>query len=160
MRFLIAVVELVMLFVVLTVILVLSPFSALVVALAFCLLGLFAVFTGRGMPRLRGRINGASILVIAGFMALIASQEEQRQTRWAELRQTDPNAYLAELAPVNETRWLEELRELRPEDFAQEVARREAEAEAQREAEAAEAARRADAEAAERRAESDRCPCS
>lgn len=150
MRFLIAVVELVMLFVVLAVILVLSPFSALVVALAFCLLGLFAVFTGRGMPRLRGRIKGASILVIAGFMALIASQEEQRQNRWAELRQTDPNAYLAELAPVNETRWLEELRELRPEDYAQEVARREAEAEAQREAEAAEAARRADAEAAER----------
>ncbi|MGX0878891.1 uncharacterized protein YqfA (UPF0365 family) [Roseovarius sp. MBR-154] len=40
MRFLIAVVELVMLFVVLAVILVLSPFSALVVALVFCLLGL------------------------------------------------------------------------------------------------------------------------
>jgi len=148
---LVALAELGILFVILSVILVASPFAALVSALIFCLFGLFAVFTGRGVPRLRGRIKGASVFVIAGVMALIASQEGQRQTRWAELRQSDPDAYLAELATVNDVRWLKELRELRPNDYAQEVVRREAEAKAQREAAAADVARRAEAEAAERR---------
>ncbi len=153
---LVALAELGILFVVLSLILVASPFAALVSALIFCLFGLFAVFTGRGVPRLRGRIKGASVFVIAGVMALIASQEGQRQTRWAELRQSDPDAYLAELATVNDARWLKELRELRPNDYAQEVVRREAEAKAQREAEAEETKRRAEADrqaAQEREAE-------
>lgn len=98
--------------------------------------------------------QGISAFAVAGIFALIASQAQeadQRETRWAELRQADPEAYLAELAPIDQERWLEELSELRPERYAQEIARRETELQAQREAEAAEAARRAEAEAAERR---------
>ncbi len=141
-------------FVVLTLVLIASPFAAFVAALAVSFAGLVAAITGRGLPRLRGRIKGISAFAVAGIFALIASQAheaDQRETRWAELRQAEPEAYLAELAPIDQERWLEELSELRPERYAQEIARRETELQAQREAEAAEAARRAEAEAAERR---------
>lgn len=135
---LLALAELGLLFVALAVALIFSPITALVAALGLCVLGLYAAFTGRGIPRLRGRIKGGSVFVVAAVVALIASQADvgQREARWAELRQTDPDAYLAELAPVDEARWLEELRELRPDDYAREVARRDAEAEAQHQAEA------------------------
>ncbi|APE44582.1 hypothetical protein BOO69_15035 [Sulfitobacter alexandrii] len=149
-RFLIAIAELGLMFVVLTLILIASPFAAFVAALGVSFAGLVAAITGRGLPRLRGRVKGMSAFAVAGIFALIASQAheaDQRETRWAELRQADPEAYLAELAPIDQERWLEELSELRPERYAEEVARREA----QREAEAEEAARRAEAEAAERR---------
>lgn len=149
-RFLIAIAELGLMFVVLTLILIASPFAAFVAALGVSFAGLVAAITGRGLPRLRGRIKGMSAFAVAGIFALIASQAheaDQRETRWAELRQADPEAYLAELAPIDQGRWLEELSELRPERYAEEIALREA----QREAEAAEAARRAEAEAAERR---------
>jgi len=149
-RFLIAIAELGLMFVVLTLILIASPFAAFVAALGVSIAGLVAAITGRGLPRLRGRIKGISAFAVAGIFALIASQAheaDQRETRWAELRQDDPDAYLAELAPIDQERWLEELSELRPERYAEEVARHEA----QREAEAAEAAHRAEAEAAERR---------
>lgn len=153
-RFLIAVAELGLMFVVLTLILIASPFSAFVAALVASLAGLVAAITGRGLPRLRGRIKGISAFVVAGIFALIASQAHetgQRETRLAELRQADPEAYLAELAPIDQERWLEELGELRPERYAEEIERRETELQAQREAKAAEAARRAEAEAVERR---------
>ena len=155
---LVALAELGMLFVALAVALIFSPITALTAALGLCLLGLFAAITGKGIPRLRGRIKGASVFVVAGVMALIASQPDvgQREARWAELRQTDPDTYLAELAPVDDARWLDELRQLRPEDYAREVARREAEAEAQRQVAVEEAERRAQAErqaAQEREAE-------
>lgn len=137
-------------FVVLTLILIASPFAAFVIALAVSFAWLVAAITGRGLPRLRGRIKGISAFAVAGIFALIASQAhqvDQRETQWAELRQPDLDAYLAELAPIDQERWLEELSEFRPERYAAEVERREA----QREAEAAEAARRAEAEAVERR---------
>jgi hypothetical protein len=141
-------------FFVLTLVLIASPFAAYVAALAICLLGLVAAITGRGLPRLRGRVKGISVFAVAGIFALIASQAnqaEQREARWAELRQADPESYLTELAPIDQERWLAELSELRPERYAEEVERRETELQAQRESEAAEAARRAQAEAAERR---------
>jgi len=155
---LVALAELGLLFVALAVVLIFSPITALIAALGLCLLGLFAAITGRGIPRLRGRIKGASVFVVAGVMALIASQADvgQREARWADLRQTDPDAYLAELAAVDDARWLDELRQLRPEDYALETARREAEVEARRQAAAEEAERRAEAErqaAQEREAE-------
>lgn len=148
-RFLIAVVELGLMFVVLTLILIASPFAALVTSLAFCFLGLFVFITGRRLPRLRGRIKGASVLATAGIYVLVAiavQNSVQQETRWAELRNSDLDAYLAELAPINRERWLEELRELRPEEYAQavETARLAEEA-------AAEAARLAEAEAEEQR---------
>lgn len=142
-------------FVVLTLVLIASPFAAYVAALAVCLLGLVAAITGRGIPRLRGRIKGISVFAVAGIFALIASQTHQaaqRETRWAELRQTAPDTYLEELEAVDQDRWLEELRELRPERYAVETERLEAELQAQREAKATEAALRAEAEAAEQRA--------
>jgi hypothetical protein len=142
----VAVAELVLLIIVLTITLSISPRTALVAGLALCLLGLFAAFTGRGFWRLRGRLKGASVFTVAGFIALIASLPTvaERETRWAELRQTDPDAYLAELAPIDEDRWLVELGELRPEKYEQEIERQAAQAEAQRQTAEAEAERNAE----------------
>lgn len=130
----------------------LSPFATVPLALVVMLLGLFAAITGRGPSRLRGRLKGVAVFIVAGAFAVAASQAytEQRETRWIELRHTNPDAYLAELAPIDGTRWLSELRELRPDQYRQEVARRETEAEALRETAAAEAARRAKAQEVER----------
>lgn len=155
-RFLIAIAELGLMSVFLTLIQIASPLSAVIAALAFCILGLIAIITGRGLPRLRGRIKGVCIFVVALSFAVIAAQAhvDQREARWVELRQTDPDTYLAELAPIDQDRWLKEPRELQPEHYSEEIKRREAELQAQREAEAveaAEAARRAEVEATEQR---------
>lgn len=153
-RLIIATAEIGLMFVVLTLVLIASPFAAYVAALAVCLLGLVVAITGRGIPRLRGRIKGISVFAVAGVFALIASQAhqaEQRETRWAELRRTTPDTYLEELEAVDQDRWLEELKELRPERYAAETEKRKAELQAQREAEAAEAALRAEGKAVEHR---------
>jgi len=76
-------------------------------------------------------------------MALVPNLAE-REARWAELRQTNPDAYLAELAPIDEDRWLVELGELRPDKHEQEIERRAAEAEAQCQTAEAEAERDAE----------------
>jgi hypothetical protein len=92
------------------------------------------------MCTLCGRGRGAVVFVLAGVFSVAAFQVhvEQREARWAELRQSDPDAYLAEVIRVDRDRWFAELRELRPDQYEQEVARREAEADRRaREAEAA-----------------------
>jgi len=136
----------------------LSPFATVPLALVLMLLGLFTAFTGRGLPILRGRMKGVAVFLVAGMFAVAASQAyvEQRETRWGELRKANPDAYLAELAPIDGTRWLSELRELRPDQYRQEVARRETEAEALRQTADAEAARQAKAQEVERKAAEER----
>ena len=103
---------------------------ALLLTLTLTLLGLFALITGRGLPRLRGRLRGAVVFVLAGVFALVAFQAhvEDREERWAALRTSDPDAYLAELVTVDRERWFAELRELRPDEYEHELARREVEA--------------------------------
>ncbi|CUI27628.1 hypothetical protein [Cognatishimia activa] len=122
------------------------------ILIATALLGVFTftLITGRGFPHFRHRGKALLFLMVACFFLAQGAVvfDEQREARWTLLRQTDPDAFLAELASVDENRWMEELRELRPSEFEDEIARREAEAEAQQQ----EAARRAKAEAAELRA--------
>jgi len=129
-RLLIATAELSFFIAVLATVPLMPPRVALLVTLTLTLLGLFALITGRGLPRLRGRLRGAVVFVLAGVFAVVAFQGhvEDREARWAELRNSDPDAYLAELAGVDRERWLEELRELQPEEYEQELARREVEA--------------------------------
>ncbi|MGB3314059.1 MAG: hypothetical protein WBB85_06585 [Albidovulum sp.] len=137
----------------LTLAMILSPFLTVPLSLLLMLLGLFTAITGRGVWRLRGRSRGVIVLEIAGIFAVAASQVfvKQREARWVELRQTDPDTYLTELAAIDDNRWLAELRLLRPERYAAEIERRETELQAQRDAEVAEAIRRAEVEAAEKR---------
>ena len=52
----------------------LSPFATVPLALVVMLLGLFAAITGRGLPRLRGRVKGAAVFIVAGVFAVAASQ--------------------------------------------------------------------------------------
>ncbi|MHC0054931.1 hypothetical protein [Actibacterium sp. D379-3] len=67
----------------------------------------------------------------------------------ADLRETDPTAYLASIETRDQVKWLSELKELAPERYAAEAAKiAEAEATRKAEADAAEAAQKAEAEAA------------
>lgn len=140
-RLLIATAELGIFIVALGLMPLLQPRVAVLLTLTLTLLGLFALVTGRGLPRLRGRLRGAVVFVLAGVFAMAAlqAQVKDREARWAELRQFDADAYLAEVGRVDRDRWFGEMRELRPDLYAQEVARREAVAD--RRASEAEAAR-------------------
>ena len=138
-------------FIVLIIALSFSPLAAFLAALSVCILGLVAVMTGYGIPRLRGRVKGISVFAVSGVVALVAWQAHQAgqlETRWAGLRQSAPDKYLQELKAIDQDRWLEELRELRPESYLVETERREAELAVQRRVEAAEH-KETDAELAE-----------
>lgn len=102
----------------------------LVIPIAFALfwLGNFTLVTGWGLPRLKGRWKGLGILLVSTVMVTVVTNE-QREDRWAVLRQTDPDTYLAELSKRSDSRWLRELEELRPEAYQAEIVRREREAE-------------------------------
>lgn len=108
-----------------------SPFAAVPLALVLFLAGLFTLVTGRGISRLKRRWQGLGLAVVSILFAINASTiyVGQREERWAGLRVTDPDAYLAELAPIDKDRWLRELLELRPEVYQAEIARRAREAE-------------------------------
>lgn len=142
-----------------------SPITVVFLALVLFLVGLFTLVTGWGLPRLKGRWKGLGVLLASQFFlhsGLMVLEREEQQVRWAELRVSDPDAYLAEVALANHGLWLEELRDLRPGAYQAELERREraaqetaalraAEAEARQRAAEVAAAQRA-AEAAEREA--------
>jgi len=83
--------------------------------------------------RFLGRKSVTMILIVAGIVAFLGGVkfDEQREARWAELRESDPAAYLTELHGTDEDRWFTELRKLDPETHAAEAARRAAIAEAE-----------------------------
>lgn len=124
--------------------------AQILIATALLCVFTFTLISGRGIPHFRHRGKALLFLMLASFFLVQGAVvfDEQREARWALLRQTDPDTFLAELASVDEDRWLEELRELRPSEFEDEIVRREAEAEAQRQ----EAAQRAEADEADLRA--------
>ncbi len=110
--------------------------QTLVAMLLFCVFA-FSLVTGKGFPHFRHRGKTLLFLIVAGFFSLQGAVilEEQRETRWAELRQCDPAVYLEELYKVDMDRWFAEPRVLDPDAHEAEVARRDAEAKAWRLAE-------------------------
>ena len=134
----------------------LTPVGALLVSIALGLLGLFTAVTGRGVPRLKSRWKAIVVFVVAGFFSVSAASiySEQREQRLTMLRATDPAAYLSELATFDDERWLDALRTLRPDQYTEELARREAVTETTaREAEALAERQAVEAEAANKAAE-------
>ncbi len=107
--------------------------QTIVAMLLFCVFA-FTLITGKGFPHFRHRGKALLFLIIAGFFSLQGAVmfDEQREARWAELREGDPAAYLTELRDVDADRWFAELRELGPEAHATETARRAAQAQADR----------------------------
>ncbi|MFV1494468.1 hypothetical protein VWX97_12190 [Phaeobacter sp. JH18-32] len=107
--------------------------QTLVAMLLFCVFA-FTLLTGKGIPHFRHRGKALLFLIVAGFFSLQGAVmfEEQREARWAELRVSDPTAYLAELHEVDVDRWFAELRELDPDAYAAEADRRTTMAEAER----------------------------
>jgi hypothetical protein len=87
--------------------------------------------------RFLGRKSVMMILVVTGIIAFLGGAifNEQREARWAELRESDPAAYLTELREVDVERWFTELRGFDPEAHIEEAARRAAQAETERLAE-------------------------
>lgn len=107
--------------------------QTLAAMLLFCVFA-FTLITGKGVPHFRHRGKALLFLIVAGFFSLQGAVmfEEQREARWAELRVSDPTAYLAELYEVDVDRWFAELRELDPDAYAAEADRRTTLAEAER----------------------------
>jgi len=107
--------------------------QTIVAMLLFCVFA-FTLTTGKGIPHFRHRGKALLFLVVAGFFSLQGAVMfgEQREARWAELRESEPAAYLAELHDIDEDRWFAELRELDPEAHATEAARRATQTEAER----------------------------
>ena len=87
-----------------------------VAMLLFCVFA-FTVITGKGFPHFRHRGKALLFLIVAGFFSLQGAVmfDQQREARWAELRESDPVAYLMELREVDTDRWFAELRKLDPE---------------------------------------------
>ena len=128
----------------------LAPQIGVWVGLMFLVVPLFAVFKPLPQLYLGHRAFSASVALFVGFMTTIASYGFTSNTsRLAELRASDPVAYLEALEERDQAKWLSELEELDPERYAKE-AKKMAEAKAAREAEAvaAAAARAAEARAA------------
>ena len=127
-----------------------APQIGLWVGLAFLVVPLVALF--KPLPQLHLGHRGFSIAVavFVGMMTTLASVSSNADNqKMAELRATDPTAYLAALESRDKTKWLAELKELAPERFAAESAKAaEAEAARKAEADAAEAARIAEQERA------------
>lgn len=101
--------------------------------LLFCVF-VFTLLTGKGFPHFRHRGKVLLLLAVTGFFAVQGATivEQQRETHLAELRASDPAAFLTELHEIDEERWFEELRELDPDAHAAEADRRAALAEAER----------------------------
>lgn len=127
-----------------------APQIGLWVGLTFLVVPVVALF--KPLPQLHLGHRGFSIAVavFVGMMTTLASVGSNADSqKMAELRTTDPTAYLAALETRDRTKWLIELKELAPERFAAERARAaEAEAARKAEADAAEATRVAEQERA------------
>ncbi|PIE14859.1 MAG: hypothetical protein CSA68_09320 [Rhodobacterales bacterium] len=107
-----------------------APQVGVWVGLAFLVVPLVAVFKPLPQLHLDHRAFSASVAFFVGLMTTAASYDTQRL---ADLRATDPAAYLAGLEGRDHAKWLSELEELNPERYATEAARA-AEAAAERQA--------------------------
>lgn len=103
-------------------------------SLGLLLIAAFVLITGRMAPRIQSRSKALVVGSIAGvcLMASATIYQDQRDKNFALLRETDPDAYLAELQRVDDVRWIAELERLRPEQHRVELARRAQVAEAER----------------------------
>ena len=127
----------------------LAPQVGVWVGLAFLVVPVVAVFKPLPQLHLGSRFFGASVAFFVGLMTTAASFGLISDTqRLADLRETDPTAYLASIETRDQVKWLSELKELAPERYAAEAAKIAA-AEATRKAEAEEAEAAAAARAAE-----------
>lgn len=128
-----------------------APQVGIWVGLAFLVVPLFALIKPLPQFHLGHRGFSLSVAFFVGLMTTAASYGFVSDTqRLAEMRETDPIAYLAALESRDQEKWFSELKVLDPERYAAEAATI-AEAEEARKAEAqvADAARQAEAEAAE-----------
>lgn len=102
--------------------------TALLAALLVLVYAMVAAF--RKAPYL-GRVTAwpIALITLVAIGATSASITEDQEARLAALRIADEDTYLAELQNMDEGRWLNELESLRPQDYLQEVKRRERAAE-------------------------------
>jgi hypothetical protein len=102
-------------------------------ALAVLVLGYSVVAAFRALPGLgRGLAWPMGLIAAIALTAGAAQVDNEREARLAELRGTNVDAYLAELADLDDGRWLAELEALRPDAHQAEVKRRQEAAEEQR----------------------------
>jgi hypothetical protein len=106
----------------------LSPPLAMFLCLSVFIVGLFAVF--RPLPKLRltSRPYNLAVAVIVGLLGtgIPATMSLNADKRLAELKASDPSAYLAELEKSDGAKWLDEMKVLDPTRYAAEFAKAEA----------------------------------
>lgn len=136
-----------------------TPQVGVWIGLAFLVVPLFALFKPLPQYHLGHRGFSLSLAFFVGLTTTTASFGLMSDTqRLAEMRNTDPAAYLATLEKRDPEKWLSELRDLDPDRYSVEAAMvEEAEAARKAEAEIAEATRLAEQEQtqATRRAEAE-----
>ncbi len=142
----------VVLFIATAVIAAVSPQLGIWVGAALLLLPAIALF--KPIPKLKLGHRGFSlaVLLLVGLPATIASvgiATDQRESRFAALKESDPTAYLAAIKDFDQKRWLAELETMDPAQHATEVARIAKEEAQRREEERVQA----EAKAAQKRAE-------
>lgn len=133
------------------------PLGAYAIGVVAVILAVMTLLRRLSLPHLgKARAFGliwfsfALISTTAGYQEQVA-EEQRLAVELAELRQVDPDQYLARIQERDEEAWLEELEALRPDQYADEIARREREAARQVQRERAaqvREAQRADARAA------------
>lgn len=120
-----------------------SPQGGLITGVALLVVSLVALVRPVPSLGLHRRRFSAALVLCAGLPATLASLGMLAdETRLAELRASDPAAYLTELRKKDEGQWLSELAVLDPEQHEAERAARDAEARAVAETREAEAAAR------------------
>lgn len=103
-------------------------------------IAIFTLITGKGFPHFRHRGKALLIVLMSGFFAISGAVvfDQEREAHLAELRKTDPAAYLTALHEIDEDRWFAALEEIDPKAYAQEKKRRASEVETQRQTACAE----------------------
>lgn len=128
-----------------------NPGIGVLLCLVVLLVALFAVIRPIPKIRLPSRLYNLAVAVVVGVlgMAIPIVMQANEQKKMAELRASDPAAYLSQLEVQDKKKWLTELQSLDPARYAEVKAKADAEqAEQARAAAAAKA--KADAEQAER----------
>lgn len=114
-----------------------APMLGLWVGLIFLLVPLFAIFKPLPSLHLGNRGFSFSVSSFVGLTTTLASIGAESERVAAELRETNPTAYLEALESRDKDKWLAELEELAPERYKKEAAKAEAKRQAEQEAEIA-----------------------
>jgi len=122
-RFFVSVLEVIGLFIAFSVVQLYSLKAVVWLSMAMTLIGIYVLLTGKHAPRIRSRGKALAIVCVAGLCLLASSTkfQQEQEARLADLKTSDPVAYLQELKRVDLQRWLKEMRPIDPDAYLAEL---------------------------------------